>query len=103
MEEDLYNLEWVPETYKTQKKCNEAVKDYPYLLKLFTDQCTTQEMYNQGEREDSRLLEFVSTDLNIQEMCNRSVKKNPWSLIYAPNRYLRLPERDVWITFILWR
>ena len=62
----------------------------------------TQEMYNQGEREDSRLLEFVSTDLNIHEMCNRSVEKFPWSLIYAPNCYLRLPKRDVRITFVLW-
>ena len=37
-------LEHVPDQYKTQEMCNEAVQSYPEVLKYVPDQYKTQEM-----------------------------------------------------------
>ena len=49
MEENL--LELVPDQYKTQEMCNEAVQSFPWALEHVPDQFVTQKMCNEAVKK----------------------------------------------------
>ena len=51
MKEDLYNLEYVPEKYKTKEMHVEIVEEDPYAKKI-PDKHMTQEICNNVVSED---------------------------------------------------
>ena len=72
--------------------CERAVEEDLCVLKFVRDQYKTRQMCRKAVEKDLNPLEFVPLELVIQEMCNESVKKCPWSLIHAPDLYVRLQE-----------
>ena len=61
---DLLNIWYVPDQYKTQEMCNEAVEKSPEVL------------------------EHVPEHLNTQEMWNREVQSSPWMLEHVFDQFV---------------
>ena len=81
-------VEHVPDQYKTQEMCNEAVQRIPGVLRLVPDQYKTEEMCNEAVQRIPWVLRLVPEHLKTQEMCNEAVEKNPWMVEHVPDQFV---------------
>ena len=71
----LCNLEFVPDCFKTQEMCNEAVCINP-LLAFVPDYFKTEETCNRAVRNKPYTLKYVLNHLKTQEMCEGKCESN---------------------------
>ena len=85
-------LVWVPDQYKTQEMCNEAVQRAAWVLVWVPYQYKTQEMCNEAVQSDPWVLEHVLDWLVTQEICNEAVQSEPEVLEYVPDWFVTLQK-----------
>ena len=91
-----YSLEFVPDHLKTQEMCNEAVRIKPYTLKYISDPFKTQEMCIKAVEIGQWALEHVPMNLITQKMCDAAVSKDPYSLQYVSDWFLMQDQVKIW-------
>ena len=64
----LFSLKYVPDMFKTQDMCNDAVSKDPEMLEYVPDQFKTQEMCNEAVSKKPYLLEYVLDKFKTQNM-----------------------------------
>ena len=79
----LMNL---PDRFKKQGRCIEAVEKYPLLLAVVPDHFKTQGMCYESVRIEPILLWCVPDHFKAQEMCNQAVHNGSW-LSFAPDHF----------------
>ena len=67
---------FVPDRFKTQKMCNEAVCMVPYNLELVRAHLKMQEMCNKAVHRELYTLRYVTDHLKTQEMYKRVAEKS---------------------------
>ena len=71
---------YVPDQFKTQEMCNDAVDAEPRVLEFVSNQFKTQEMCNDAAGAGPWVLWFVPDHFKTAQMCEEAVKKYPWLL-----------------------
>ena len=66
-------LACVPDLFKTQKICNETLRNKLHVLRHVLDDLKTQEMCDKAVDRNPWQLEYVPNHLKTQEMCNKVV------------------------------
>ena len=60
----------------------------PWALSYVPDQYKTQEMCNEAVEKSPEVLEHVPEHLNTQEMWNREVQSSPWMLEHVFDQFV---------------
>ena len=83
------SLEYVPDCLETQGLYNEAAVQTPYTMGFIPDHVRTQEMCIM--RINPAAFLFISDRFKAQEMREKAVEVDPWQLYYVPycSKYVR--------------
>ena len=73
-------MEYVPDRFKTEDICNEAVGRNPYTLDNVPDRLKTQEMCNGAMHENPATFFLVPDLFKTQLMCFEALEVDPWQL-----------------------
>ena len=89
---------YVPDCFKTQEMCNEAVAtiNNPAVFFLVPDHFKTQEMYNEAFKVDLWSLYDIPDNLTTQGMCDDAVGSNLHSLQFVPDWFVTEQQIKVW-------
>ena len=81
-------LTCVPDLFKSQEMCNEAVRMEPCCgVEFVPDRLKTEDMCIEAVRRDEYTLGYVPDNLKTQEMCNEAVRNKPAVFVLVPNRF----------------
>ena len=76
----------IPDRFKTQEMCDEAVHTEPFSLTYVLDGFKTQEMCIEAARNKLYMLLFIPDELKMQEMCNEIMRT------MSADAFHRIPE-----------
>ena len=78
---------FIPNSFKTQKICDEVVLHNPYMLGYISDKHKAQEICKKASEKDPSQLTYVSNQYKTQEICIKVVEKTSWELCHVPDQY----------------
>ena len=84
VETDPWQLEYVPDHFKTQM-CSEAVSIKSLLLAYVPNHLKTQGMCSEAVRREPGTLKLVPDHLKTQEICDKAVRKCSSLLMHVPD------------------
>ena len=87
---------------KTQKMCNQAVRNNPTVFFLVPDHFKTQELCIKALELDLWQLNDIPDYIKTQEMCDKAVKDDPSSLQFVPDWFVTQQQIDVWYDDNYW-
>ena len=90
------SLAYVPDHFKTQEMCNEAVRNKLCRLLFVPDHFWTQEMRNEIMRTKPDAFHHIPNQFKPQEMCEKVVKDDSSSLEHVPDWFVTRKWVDVW-------
>ena len=96
LEEDPYQLKYVPDHFKTQEMFNEAVRNNAAVFFLVSGRFKTQEMCIKALGVDPWQLKFVSDHFKTQEMCDKAVRDYLFSLWLVLDWLVTQQQIDIW-------
>ena len=94
-----WKLPGVPDQYKTQKMCDNAVEAVlfgPCSLANIPDRFKTEEVCTKAVEAAAWLLEHVADHVKTQEMCDKAVCKDPRLLKYVPDWFVTQQQLKIW-------
>ena len=89
-----HSLADVPDCFKTQEICNEAVRNKLYMIYFVPDHFWMQEMCNEIMCTMLDAFHRIPDRLKTQEMCEKVVKDDPSSLQYKPDWFVTQQQID---------
>ena len=87
---------YVPDSFKTEEMCNEAVCNNPAVFFLVPDHFKTQEMYNEAFKVDLWSLYDIPDNLTTKGMCDDAVGSNLHSLQFVLDWLVTEQQIKVW-------
>ena len=84
---DPYSLEFVPDHFKTEEMCKEAVNNKAYMLRYVPDHLKTQEMCEKVMNVRPAALFFITNCFKTQKTCDKAFEEDPSSLMYVPDHF----------------
>ena len=81
-------LKYVPDCYKNQEMCNKVVENYPYTLEYFPECYKTKEMCRRAVRRCFFVSNVIPDKYKTQEICNLAVSLYFSFMVYCPYKYL---------------
>ena len=91
-----YTLDYVPDHFKTQKMCNEAMSNNPTVLFLIPDHFKTQEMCIKAVEVYPCQLNDAPDHFTTQDMCDDAVWGDPFSLKFIPDWFVTQEQVKLW-------
>ena len=92
--QEPYTVGYVPDQYKTQEICNEAMARHPCMLRHIPDNLKTQEMYIWAvEKNQWANLNYVPDRLKTQR---KAVREVVFSLQFVPDWFITQQEIGPW-------
>ena len=79
-------LEFVPECYKNQKKCEKAVDTYPSSIQFVPECLMTHEKCDKAVNRCFLYLIIFLINIKIKK-CVTVVSKDPFFIVYCPDKY----------------
>ncbi len=76
IESDGYQLQYVPEHFKTKKLCMDAIYNNIWAVLYITSEVKTKETYEYVVNENGYILKHVPMQFITEEMCLTAVKSN---------------------------
>ena len=74
---ELTSLKIVPDYFKKQEMCNEAVQEKPYTLGHVPDHFMAQEIWNEVMYDNPAAYFHVPDRFITQEMCIKAIEVDP--------------------------
>ena len=66
----------IPDCYKDQKMCNQAVNNYVHALEFVSECCRTCKICDKAVNTYLSRIQFVPKSYKTQEMCDKAVNKS---------------------------
>ena len=82
-----WNLEYVPEEFKTRDMCEVAVANFGLALKYVPEKLITPELCEVAVNDGNWTLEYVPEKFKTQELCELAIEKNGYQLAYVPEHF----------------
>ena len=89
-------LENLPDHFKTDDTCKDAVRREPYALGYIPDHLKAQEMCGKAIEEDPWRLNAVPDCFKNKRKCEKAVEDEPWLLEYVPDWSVTQQQAKLW-------
>jgi len=77
----------VPEAFRTEELCQNAVKNCGDMLRFVPEKFKTKELCTQATEQDGCALEFVPKEFKTEEFCHKAVEKKGNALEFVPEEF----------------
>ena len=96
IEDNPWSLVYVPDHFKTEEMFEKAVEDELEALEYVLDHFKTKGMCERASCIDPCNLEFVRDRFKTQKICDKTMKGDPYSLLFVPDWFMTQKQLKIW-------